>query len=37
MKHALFRFELSRCLREGLTLRAARIAALAYARAPLPF
>lgn len=30
--NALFRFELGRCLRSGLTLREARIAALAYAR-----
>jgi len=32
-----FRFELGRCLRSGMTLREARLAALAYAREPLPF
>jgi hypothetical protein len=37
MQHALYRFELGRCLREGLSLRAARIAALAYARETPPF
>ena len=33
----LYQFELCRGLRSGLTLREARIAALAYAREPLPF
>lgn len=34
---SLYRFELARGLRCGLTLREARIAALAYAREPIPF
>jgi len=37
MKKALYRFELGRCLRSGLTLRDARLAALAYARESAPF
>ena len=35
--HLLYRFELGRCLRAGLSLRHARLAALAYAREPVPF
>ena len=37
MLRQFFRFELQRCLNAGMTLRQARIAALEYARAPLPF
>ena len=36
-RYQLFRFEFARGLRAGLSLRLARLAALAYAREPLPF
>lgn len=37
MTYQLFRLELGRCLRSGLSLRESRLAALAYARETTPF